>query len=625
MLDLAARSPRSAPRGARRWAAKIALAALGVGPAGAAATGPTPIEVRDGRASFDVPTPRGASKTLVIVSALAREAGPFPIRLEAMPIDAEEVRSHRPAADPTSGMAVATLAPLPSAPSPPPGTGMPPATRTRRFHLLVRDGDVASASNYLRIEGRLAAVGEHVQVYVDSRDSGAVDPGLVREAVSTFEDGVHPLAVRRFGPAEDVDGDGRFTIFVSSWLDRLAGGRIKVDGFVRAADFDPGLSEPFGNHCDMMYLGASLRPGPHLRTVIAHEYTHAITFSRRAFPAGPDGRLGIEEEGWLDEGLAHLVEDLHGYSRSNLDYRVSAFLSRPEKYRLVVDDYYAADLFRSHGNRGGAFLFLRWCLDRHGDAVLDRLVRSRLRGTANLEAATGESFESLYRGWTVALFLSGLDPAADPGQAGRYRSLDPRGTIEDWVLAGPRSSRVRPGGAADAWSAPGTSTHYAVVEGSTRGGVRVEVAGPSRAGIQVTAVRLPDDLGGFDLDVRPTSGRDGVVTVRARLADRDGAAIRLGAIAWEPLVPAADSGAAGFRRAGLDRLGIARRFGTSALGPGARLASGPIRLEGVRPGDGPIVFKAVGTDPAGRRVSAWAEVEIRPEPTAGLAADDVGG
>ncbi len=72
--------------------------------------------------------------------------------------------------------------------------------------------------------------------------------------------------------------------------------------------------------------------------------------------------------------------------------------------------------------------------------------------------------------------------------------------------------------------------------------------------------------------------------------------------------------------------GIARRFGTTALGVGGQLASGPIRLEGVRPGDGPIVFKAVGTDAAGRRVAAWAEVEIRPDhPDAGAIEDADGG
>ncbi len=60
----------------------------------------------------------------------------------------------------------------------------------------------------------------------------------------------------------------------------------------------------------MMYLSTALGPGPYLRTVLAHEYTHAVTFSAKA-AAG----LGADEEGWLDEAMAHLGEDLHGFSR----------------------------------------------------------------------------------------------------------------------------------------------------------------------------------------------------------------------------------------------------------------------------------------------------------------------
>jgi hypothetical protein len=142
--------------------------------------------------------------------------------------------------------------------------------------------------------------------------------------------------------------------------------------------------------------------------------------------------------------------------------------------------------------------------------------------------------------------------------------------------------------------------------------VRIQVEGPSEAQLQVTVVPLPDDLGGLDLEVRPTADGDGFVAVRARVASRGSTPVRLGAIAWEPLVPPADARDQGFRRSGLDMLGIARRFGTSALGVGGRLASGPIRLDGVRPGDGPLIFKAVGTDAAGHRIAAWAEVEIRP-------------
>jgi hypothetical protein len=223
-----------------------------------------------------------------------------------------------------------------------------------------------------------------------------------------------------------------------------------------------------------------------------------------------------------------------------------------------------------------------------------------------LEAATGSSFADLFRRWTVALYMSGLDPTLAP--EGAYQSLDPRGELEDWILAGPRASIVTPGGPEDAWSAGGTTAHFALVAGSPTGAVRVEVAGLPEAEIQVTAVPMPPGLGRPELIVRPATDLDGAVRIRAQVVERDGTPVRLGALAWEPLVPDSDPHAARFRRDGLDMLGIASAFGTSALPARGALRSKPIRLPGVRGGDGALVFKAVGTDPRGRRVAAWTVV-----------------
>src|SRR4029077_792208 len=89
--------------------------------------------------------------------------------------------------------------------------------------------------------------------------------------------------------------------------------------------------------------------------------------------------------------------------------RISAFLSAPERYQLVISDYFRAGLFRSHGHRGAAYLFLRWCCDRYGNDLLKQLVQTNLTGTANLEAATHERFADLFRQWTIALALSGTN------------------------------------------------------------------------------------------------------------------------------------------------------------------------------------------------------------------------
>jgi hypothetical protein len=479
---------------------------------------------------------------------------------------------------------------------------------------MVRDGDVTSASNYQAVRGVLRAMGRRVQVYVSAEDVAAVDRALLEDLVSTFDDRILPVAARSVGLAHDIDGDGRFTVLLSSWLRRLGSGKHAVDGFVRVTDLDPNYAAPFGNRCDMMYLSTSLKPGPHLRTIMAHEYMHAVLFSLKSLPGRGTGRPPIEEEGWLDEGLAHLAEDLHGFSRSNIDYRISAFLSQPERYQLVVEDYYAADLFRSHGHRGATYLFLRWCADRFGPELLPALAGSRLKGIANLEQATESSFAELYRRWSVALFESGLDPSGrvPDRDRGGYRSVDMRTPLNDWQLAGPRTWRLEADGPADLWVAAGTSSHFVVVRSSSAGAVEVKVAAPADAELQVTAIPLPNDMPRLEISARSTSGPDGELRLRASIREAGGGPVRLSALAWEPLAPSASPDDPGSCHGELDMLGIASSFGSSELPAGGRLDSRPIPLRGFHPDTVPLVIKLIGTDVRGRRVAAWAEVNRRP-------------
>jgi len=575
------------------------------GAAGWEVGGPVPVAVKGGRTRFAVPTAGQGSRVLVIVSTLAREPGPFAIRLAARAAagaDRPERADDGPARPPVvrGGAAGAARAAEP---------GMPPGARS--FHLMAREGDVAVAGNYRAVAAKLRALGRSVQVYVDERDAARVGTETLREIVATFDERIVPEVGRAIGLAPDVDGDGRFTVLMSGQLARLGGGRLAVDGFVRGSDLDPTMAAPFGNRCDMLYLNAGLTPGPHLRTVLAHEYAHAAVSALKAF-AGPGGtRSGTEEEGWLDEAIAHLVEDRLGFSRSNLDYRVAAFLAAPERYRLVVDDYFAAGLFRGHGNRGSTYLFLRWCADRYGPDLIGRLARSPRRGAEALEEATGAGFEGLFRRWTIAL------AAADgPGGGGDgYRSLDPFGDFGGWPLAGPRMARLAAGGA-DSWDAEGTSPHFVIVEGGGADAVEVAVEGPARARLQVTAIPLPADAPRLELSLAAAgpASADGAPVVRVGLRECGGAAARVDRLAWEPLVPDPNPHASGFRRGSLAGSALADALGAPDLPALGRLDSRPIPLRGVRAGDGAIVLKILGTDARGRRVAAWAEVDWEKSP-----------
>src|SRR5258708_334414 len=53
--------------------------------------GPRAIAVHDGRATFRVPTPEPTSEILVVVSALARSRGPYPIQLTVRPVSSASI------------------------------------------------------------------------------------------------------------------------------------------------------------------------------------------------------------------------------------------------------------------------------------------------------------------------------------------------------------------------------------------------------------------------------------------------------------------------------------------------------------------------------------------------------
>jgi hypothetical protein len=360
---------------------------------------------------------------------------------------------------------------------------------------------------YAKVAAHEAAVGRNVRVYLDDQQSASeLPPGLVKSIADLFDNELIPRFRRVFGSYRDVDGDGRFSVLLSPWLARLQGGRTSIGGFVRGSDFQPHIAPPFGNRCDMMYVNSQTIPGPHLRTLLIHEYTHAVSFSLRTGEQ-PGHAAFPEEEDWLNEALAHCAESLFDGGWTNLDYRISRYLNDTAAYPLVVEDYYRAGLWRCHGCRGATYLFLRYCVERFGTQTLSRLIATPARGTRNLELATGCSFDRLFRDWTLSLLGCGLqDPSCDAAtrpseparpcesSSGQLASLDLYGSLGPWGLAGPRTRQWDIDSGPLTIELKGTSAAFVELSAShATGGRRIHLAGTRGAQLQISLVRLLDD------------------------------------------------------------------------------------------------------------------------------------
>jgi hypothetical protein len=567
----------------------------GAAPVNAQTDSVLPLAVQDNRCTFVLDTAQPDRQFYVVIGSLACQGGPFRVRVHTeptkdpvfLPLDHTTVdpawlqdvrernarlaraRQQRPALRKDSASA-----------APPP---------QKVFHVLARAGGLEDPANYTAVVAELRALGRHCQAYVDRSypDPAGLQPTL-DNAVHTFDDVIYPKMTREVGTALDVDRDGRFTLLFTPCLGKLQSGKTKVDGFVRGSDFYRDLDAPFSNRCDLMYLSTDLRPGPYLRTIIAHEYAHAVSFCEhvltRYLPGDPPG----EEESWLDEGLAHLAEEL-GHDWSNLDYRISAFLNRPERYPLVVADYYRKGVWREPGMRGAAYLFLRWCRETHAPGLAARLIQSNISGITNLETATEEPFANLFRRWTLAMLqgpgwtISGADQASPFGR----------------LLCGPCIRDVALAGQKQEIQIAGTAGTYLRLGEPSTPRTRVTITGEPGTTLQVSLLPLPRPRPRLVVHVEQQTGSNAVRLVVTAL----GGALALQDVAWERLDSASPADEdTSYRPSAAPLETIHNWFGSPGLAAGETRASTIISLP---PGSGPLIWKVVARDNEGQLVRGW--------------------
>ncbi len=170
----------------------------------------------------------------------------------------------------------------------------------------------------------------------------------------------------------DVDTNQEITLVLTDRLSGLTG----VVGFFDYRDFLTPANGGTGNAADLLWsrvptgevMADCPAPAGCSQDVITrelvvgtlvHEYTHLVTFAKRV--VGPGGSPASNEVQWLDEAVAHLMEDLTGWGPSNVGTPVAAFTAwNTSSFAGPNGD----DNVDTPARRGMAYMLLRHIVDQ---------------------------------------------------------------------------------------------------------------------------------------------------------------------------------------------------------------------------------------------------------------------
>lgn len=300
-----------------------------------------------------------------------------------------------------------------------------------KFWVIARADDQGNLTDR-QVETRVAYVGTHCVVVTDTRLETRLDE-RAKELGSTFDASIYATDTRLFGePAGPAAG--RTTLLISPEVgDR---GRDTTIGYFTVRDLldrdragaTADVQLEHSNRRPILYLSSAVvgrgRTADYLGTV-AHEFEHLLNASHKL--AASTNEL-LQEETWLDEGLAMYAMQANGYGlesdASVLFDHVAGYLRSPSDYSLTN-----WELNPQQSGYGVAYLFLTYIADRFGEDVLGELARASQSGMPNVQArlqAHGAQPGQVFQDWVGANLIDGTGMSGEPRYD--YKSIDLMGS-----------------------------------------------------------------------------------------------------------------------------------------------------------------------------------------------------
>lgn len=317
-----------------------------------------------------------------------------------------------------------------------------------------------ACDNVQKRGARVVAIGTQSIVLSDTLNpAGGFSLSDFQRFAARFDTLVYPLDVANFGEPADIDQNQRVILLFTTAVNELTppGSKSYVGGFFFDRDLFPVVQTTELQGCagsnfgELFYLLApdptgviNSNPRPTgfvdsiTTSVIAHEFQHLINASRRLYVTP---NVQDFEEGWLNEGLSHIAEELLFYHEANLSPRsnitadlirssgklVSAFNSdmaaNTARYDMFLEKPSENSPFRNDDSletRGATWNLLRYLADRKASgggsetATWQLLVNTALTGTSNLTAVFGSNLPGQLRDWSFSQYTDDLLASVAP-------------------------------------------------------------------------------------------------------------------------------------------------------------------------------------------------------------------
>jgi hypothetical protein len=316
---------------------------------------------------------------------------------------------------------------------------IPPAGSIRTFKVI----NTFNATNptYATVNAKLLFIGTNTLVYVDTMaPANGFNTSQLNAFGQQIDQTFYTIDVNAFGPPSDVDGNGRVIVLLSPVVNSLSpSAQCATQGYIAGFFFGLDLSGAGNSNSNQGEIYYGLVPDPngtvscaHSVSTVAsiapgtflHELQHMINFSQHVVVHG-----GNSEEGWLDEGLSIVAQELGseyyeqrfppptGRTNPNqlLPDSAEGFIADQfvESYDWLLDPDTTTLTLHSDSDgglqwRAADWLFLHWLGDQQGAALYKRLEESSTTGTDNIASAAGESFQSLFGDFGLSVYTDSI-------------------------------------------------------------------------------------------------------------------------------------------------------------------------------------------------------------------------